>query len=288
MNLKLIDKQGHGVAIPDAALAAFAESRSADGYFPTASHAAALSALGHMLEQGHSPFAMLTGAPGTGKTLARTLLNRSLDPARIVRISIENSLLEFDALLLEIISQINGRRATARELPDRYARLSELKRLLSTRVVQPGRRLAILLDEAQGCSGETLEGLRMLSNISTEQAGIMSVILFGDHSLVHLVEESPALNQRLMPRLALSPLSIEEIRGYVAHRLNLSASGVSANFSDEGWRRLARLSEGLPRRINQCMQQALTAARSPQLDDACLDLPGGLSTDPLSDPSLLG
>jgi len=288
MNLKLIDKQGQGAVVPDAALAAFAESRSADGYFPAASHAAALAALGSMLELGHSSFAMLAAAPGSGKTLMRTLLNRSLDPARFVRVSIENSLLDFDALLLEIISQINGRRATARELPDRYARLSELKRLLSTRVVQPGRRLVILMDEAQGYSAETLERIRLLSNISTEQAGIMSFVLFGDHGLVHKVEELPALNQRVMPRPALAPFSTEEIRGYVQHRLHSSASGVSAAFSDGGWRRLAHASEGVPRRINQAMQQALTAARSTQLDDTCLDSITDQQADAFTDPSLLG
>ena len=132
-----------------------------------------------MLDDGNQGWACLSSAPGLGKTLLRTVLHRSLDTSRYLGVSIENSLLDFDQLLLEIISQISGERAYGSDFPDRYSRLAEFKLLLTEQVVQSGRHLVLFLDEAQDFEKKTLDNLRNLSNICAEQANLMSIILIG-------------------------------------------------------------------------------------------------------------
>lgn len=275
MNLSIIGNPGQatGDASHATAIKAFADHRDRRFHFNSGTHAAALKALLEALEDGSRSFASLTGQPGSGKTYLRTLLHAALDPARFIRVSIESSLLDFDQLLLEIISQAGGRRVATRELPDRYARLAELKRLLSQRAAHAGRRMAVLIDEAQGLGAETLERLRLLSNISTEQGVLMTFVLFGGPALEFGFGDSPELAQRLDPRLTLEPLADREVAEYVRHRLRVAGSGLEVRFSDTGWQSLVRFSRGLPRLLNLAMRRAIHAAGTGAtlLDDRCLD-----------------
>lgn len=289
MNLTVIDNPGQASAdvSPGTALKAFADTRERRFHFASRAHAEALSALLEALEDGHRSFASVSGETGTGKTCLRTLLHAALDPVRFIRVSIESSLLDFDQLLLEIISQAGGRRATARELPDRYARLSELKRLLSQRAAQTGRRLAVLLDEAQGLDPETLERLRLLSNISTEQGVLMTFVLFGGPALEFTLGDLPELAQRVDPRLTLETLTEREVEAYVRHRLRVAGSGLDVRFSAMGWQTLSAYSRGLPRLVNHAMRQAIrqSGSHATRMDDACLAGLGASGLGESDDPT---
>ena len=116
MSVIAID-QKPGAALPGygPGVLPFADTRDHRMYFPAPGHEAALTGLRKTLESGHASFVSLTGEPGSGKTFLRTLLHGRLDSTHFVRISIESSLLDFDQLLLEIISQFNGERAAASE-----------------------------------------------------------------------------------------------------------------------------------------------------------------------------
>ena len=161
----------------------FANTRDSRFYYASKSHREAISQLLGMLEDGNQGWGCLSSAPGLGKTLSRTVLHRSLDPLHYICISIESSLLDFDQLLLEIISQISGERAYHSDFPDRYSRLADFKLLLTENVVQSGRHLVLLLDEAQDLEKGTLEKLRNLSNICAEQSNLMSIVLIGGNNL---------------------------------------------------------------------------------------------------------
>ena len=280
MNLAVIDQTGQQGATPGAGpddlnLAPFANTRDQQFYFPATSHAQALTRLRAMLEDGNQGFATLTGATGMGKTYLRTALHGSLDRLRFVRVSIETSLLDFDELLLEIISQAGGQRFAVRDLPDRYSGLSELKRLLAERLVHAGRHLAILLDEAQGLAPRCLENLRNLSNISTERGNIMSVVLFGSPGLETTIRSIPELDGRIGPRVELSPLDQDETRSYVLHRMRVAACGVGVRLSGQGWASLHQATGGVPRAINRVLTEGLELARrnGGNLEDTCLAMP---------------
>lgn len=265
----------------------FESTRDSQYYFAAASHEKAVSRLYDLCQDGNQGFAVLSGEPGLGKTLIRTVLNRRLDSPDFVRVSIETSLLNFDEVLLEIISQIQGDRVHSADLPDRYSRLSLFKTLLSERIIHPGRHLVLLLDEAQGLDRATLEGLRNLSNISAEKQNLMSVGLFGGKQLNSLVEGLPELSQRIGEQLKLSPLNSSETRAYVDHRLRTAGSPQTLSLADTTWARLHRVSGGVPRIINRIMKSALNSSilSGNGLNDTCLlgvlDRSGGRSVTEL-------
>ena len=247
-------------------------TRDSQYYFAAASHEKAVSRLYDMFHDGNQGFAVLSGDSGLGKTLIRTVLHRRLDSQRFVRVSIETSLLGFDEMLLEIISQIQGDRVHAADLPDRYSRLALFKTLLSERIIHSGRHLLLMLDEAQGLDRATLEGLRNLSNISAEKQNLMSVGLFGGTQLDNLVQGLPELRQRIGEQLSLSPLDSSETHAYVDHRLRTAGSPRTLSLADTTWARLHRVSGGIPRNINRLMKSALNSSMSSEngLDDTCL------------------
>jgi len=239
----------------------FANTRDGRFYFDSSSHNAALAQLKATLDDGNLGWACLSGAPGLGKTLLRTVLHRSLDPQRFVAVSIETSLLNFDELLLEIISQIRGERAHSPEFPDRYSRLSEFKLLLTEHVVQSGRHLVLLLDEAQGLAKDTLENLRNLSNICAEQANLMSIILIGGSRLESSLRTLPELGQRIAVRVSLAPLDINQTGDYVQHRLDIAGCRQPIPFGTTDLQSLHQVSRGIPREINAILKQAIGFAK---------------------------
>jgi general secretion pathway protein A len=250
----------------------FDNTRDCRFYYGSGTHEQALSGLLELLEDGNQSFGVMCGEPGLGKTLLRTMLHRRLDPAHFVRVSIETSLLDFDGLLLEIISQVSGERVQAPDLPDRYSRLGRFKTLLSERIVQTGRHLAILVDEAQGLDRSSLEGLRNLSNVSAERRNLISVILIGGNTLRQPLRAMPELTQRIGFDCNLAALSESETRAYVLHRLSVAENTRAIDLDDASWVQLHQASRGVPREINRVMKAALNEAHScgRLLDAACL------------------
>ena len=251
------------VSVPTGALELdpFENTRDCRFYFGSAAHEQAVQGLMSFFDDGNQGFALLSGASGLGKTLVRTMLHRRLDPGRFVRVSIETSLLDFDGLLLEIISQMQGERIQAGELPDRYSRLGRFKQLLSDRVVHPGRHLAILVDEAHGLDRPALDGLRNLSNVNAEQRNLMSVALIGGNSLDGLFGGLTELAQRVSFAGRLRPLDTAETRAYVDHRLRVAGSPSGLAMDDETQSALHTVSGGVPAEINRLLKGALQKAR---------------------------
>jgi len=239
----------------------FANTRDSRFYFGSATHETALLQLRALLDDGNQGWGSLRSETGLGKTLLRTLLHKSLDPQRFVGISIETSLLNFDELMLEIISQISGERVYSAEFPDRYSRLSEFKLLLTERVVHAGRHLVILLDEAHGLDGDTLDGLRNLSNIGAEQCNLMSFILIGNSKFESRLRRMPELGPRIAVWSSLTALDAQQTRAYVQHRLNVAGCEQTAMFAQSSWDRLQQVSGGVPREINRILKHTMGLAQ---------------------------
>ncbi len=253
--------QSAPISLESLTLDPFANTRDSRFYYGSGSHHAALTRLQAMLLDGNQCWGSLSSAPGLGKTMLRTVLHKSLDPLLYVGISIETSLLSFDDLLLEIISQIGGERVYGSALPDRYSRLSEFKLLLTEQVVHPGRHLVLLIDEAQGLDKDTLEGLRNLSNICAEQCNLMSFVLIGGSRLESTLRGLPELAQRISVRTSLRPLDAVETASYLQHRLITAGSRQPFPFSEQDMHRLHQVSGGVPRQVNDILKQAMSAAQ---------------------------
>ncbi|MGD2111865.1 MAG: AAA family ATPase [Gammaproteobacteria bacterium] len=220
------------------------------------SHNEALNVLRFALHSGEG-FIKVTGEVGTGKTLlCRKLLN-SLSQDFITAY-IPNPFLNPVAL----------RMALAGELGIEFARnigQPRLLELINARLMQlhaDDRQVVLLLDEAQALPDESMEALRLLSNLETEKTKLLQVVLFGQPELdVRLRQEHlRQLRQRILFSYRLRPLAPAELAVYLQHRLLVAGYRGAPLFTPRALKQLQRSSRGVPRLINILAHKAMLCA----------------------------
>ncbi|MFZ2403493.1 MAG: AAA family ATPase [Methylobacter sp.] len=204
-------------------------------------------------------FVALTGEVGTGKTtLCHCLLQQI--PQNIDIALILNSKLNAIELLATICDELgiiyDKNRQSLKTLIDRLNR-----HLLAAHA--NGRRTVLLIDEAQNLSMEVLEQIRLLTNLETSKTKLLQIILVGQPELKELLKRKDLrqLNQRITARYHLLPLSLDETRAYIRHRLVVS-HGHPEIFKEGAIRKIYKLSSGIPRVINILCDRALLGAYS--------------------------
>ncbi len=223
--------------------------------YMSARHADALAHLVYGISESGG-FIQLTGEVGTGKTtLIRSLLEQLPAKAEIALIlNPQLSTLEF----LQVICQ-ELRTGTPRE-DSVKARIDALNTHL-LRAYAEGRRVVLIVDEAQTLSPELLEQVRLLTNLETPKKKLLQIILIGQPELRDVLErpEMRQLAQRITGRYHLEPLSKDDTAVYVRHRMRV-AGAQSDVFKPTAIRQLYRKSRGIPRLINVVADRALLAA----------------------------
>jgi MSHA biogenesis protein MshM len=226
-----------------------------DFFFNHGAHREALNVLLVAL-QGGEGFIKVTGEVGTGKTLiCRQLLNLLDD--NFVTAYIPNPFLNSTAL----------RMALAEELGIDFARnigQHRLLKLITDRLLElnsNGKHVVLLLDEAQAMPDESLEALRLLTNLETEKRKLLQVVLFGQPELdMRLAQRKlRQLKQRIVFSYQLQPLSRHALREYVQHRLQVAGYQGPELFSNGLIKHLHRTSRGIPRLVNLLCHKSLMA-----------------------------
>ncbi len=256
-HLDMTDPSERGLTASNPPAPPFDNTRDTRYFFPSAAHAEALSRLQFLAEDRNMGMGLLTGEIGSGKTMLRSVLHARLSAETHARVSIENSLLGFDDLLLEILSQIQGQRLRATDYPDRYSRLAAFKRLLTEQIASQGRHLVILLDEAQQLDLSCLEALKGLTNIASERQNFLTLILIGQPELRAHLRHLPQVDQRVSLRFHLAAMTADETREYVRHRLAVAGYQGEFPFDPEALDVLFRASRGIPREVNRICKIAL-------------------------------
>jgi MSHA biogenesis protein MshM len=208
-------------------------------------------------------FIKITGEVGSGKTLlCRRFLARltaANGTARRFRTAyIPNPCLSPRTLLLAIAMELKVR------VPDRdseHSLLAGLNRALM-RFAAKGEQVVVCLDEAQAMPVETLQSLRLLSNLETEQRKLIQVVLFGQRELDALlaIDALRPLRSRIAFSYRMGALSATETVSYLQHRLTIAGYRGSALIDVDAARAIHRAAHGLPRRINILAHKALLAA----------------------------
>jgi general secretion pathway protein A len=191
-------------------------------------------------------FIVLTGEIGTGKTtLLRTLLARLDRDTHVAYI--HNSALQIEGLL-EYMLQDWGVKSTA---TSHAQRLFELNEFLIDQHRQ-GLSPVLVIDEAQNLSLATLEAVRLLSNFETTTQKLMQILLVGQLELRAKLStpELRQLKQRIGLRCHIGPLSPEETRLYIRHRLRIAGAADAGIFTDAAIQRITEYSQGTPRVVN--------------------------------------
>jgi general secretion pathway protein A len=220
-------------------------------------HAEALAHLLYGINEAGG-FIQLTGEVGTGKTtVVRTLLSRVPHHADVaVILNPRVSAVEF----LQTICEELGLNMTESDLASVKQMIDALnRRLLSAHA--DGRRVIVLVDEAQNLTIDVLEQVRLLTNLETPTQKLLQIILIGQPELRELLDrtELRQLAQRITGRYHLQPLSREETKGYVRHRLRV-AGAQEEIFTSRALDEVHRLSGGIPRVINVACDRALLGA----------------------------
>ena len=222
--------------------------------FLAESHREALAHLLYGIEQGEG-FIAITGEVGTGKTtLCRTLLRR-LGGETEVAFIFNPELSAFE--LLQSICHELGIPVEGRSRRELMTQLNEF--LLARR--REGRRVLLIVDEAQNLSPEALEEIRLLSNLETETSKLIQILLLGQPELDEKLEspELRQLKQRITVRWKLRPLSARETRDYVRHRLRVAAGAERELFTEAALREIHLRTGGIPRLVNVLCDRALVA-----------------------------
>lgn len=220
-------------------------------------HAEALAHLLYGINEAGG-FMQLTGEVGTGKTtIVRSLLAQTPKNAEIALIL--NPKMTAPEFLLTICEEL-GIGVPDAALESRKDLVDILNQVL-LRAHAAGRRVVLVVDEAQNLSPDVLEQVRLLTNLETNTQKLLQIILIGQPELRELLSrnELRQLAQRITGRYHLAPLSREEAAAYVRHRLRVAGS-TSDIFSTAALREVFRLSQGVPRVINVICDRALLAA----------------------------
>jgi general secretion pathway protein A len=218
-------------------------------------HLKAFAALEWGLVHEQSGFTVLVGEVGTGKTtVALAILARKYQNVRTTYVT--NSKLNFDEILKGIMGQL-GIKVQGRT---RLAQLGAFDQFL--RELPAGERVAVVLDEAQGLSDETLEQIRLLSNSGRAEEKQLHFLLIGQTELARRLNR-PALrqlDQRVGARAVLNPLRRAEAHAYVEERLRATGGSAAQIFTPGALRYILRHSRRIPRRINVLCHNAMLMA----------------------------
>ena len=221
----------------------------------SAAHREALASLYYGIEANRG-FLGLIARPGMGKTtLLFHLLEKFRDTARTAFLfQTQCDSREFMRFLLAEL----GYEGTTRDLVQMHEEFN--KRLLHEAAA--GKRLIVVIDEAQNLEPSVLETLRLLSNFETSRAKLMHIILAGQPALADKLA-SPGLTQ-LRQRVSivhgLEPLPAWEIKKYIEHRLQIAGHRGEPLFTPDAYEAVAEFTEGIPRNVNNFCFNALSLA----------------------------
>ena len=222
-------------------------------------HAEALAHLLYGINEAGG-FVQLTGEVGTGKTtIVRSLLAQTPKNAEIALIL--NPKMTAPEFLLTICEELGI------GVPDSATEsLKDLVDILSGYLLRAhagGRRVVVVVDEAQNLAPTVLEQVRLLTNLETNTRKLLQIILIGQPELRELLarNELRQLAQRITGRYHLNPLTPAETSAYVRHRLRV-AGATTDIFSPGALAEVHRLATGVPRVINVVCDRALLGAYS--------------------------
>jgi general secretion pathway protein A len=202
-------------------------------------------------------FMVLTGEIGLGKTTISRKILGILDEKGVETSLVFHTLYQ-DVELLKEINRDFGLKDEDLQLGDQMAHLNSF--LLDKN--SQGKNCAIIIDDAQNLNRKSLELVRMISNLETDQEKLVQILLIGQPELVEKLN-SPDLRQlksRIIIRRETRPLNVEELKNYLLFKLNAAGNQGKTTVKSSAVKKIHKLSKGNFRQINTLMDRCLYAA----------------------------
>jgi len=202
-------------------------------------------------------FIKVSGEVGTGKTLlCRKLLNTVEE--RFVTAYIPNPMLTPYGLQSAVADELGL------DMSRHYGH-HQLLKMITDRLLEltaEGKNIVLCIDEAQAMPVETMEALRLLTNLETEKQKLLQVILFGQPELDDVLNEKNVrqLKQRITFSYELKPIDREGMELYLTHRLNIAGYKGGNLFENKAMTKLFKASRGIPRLINILSHKSMMSA----------------------------
>jgi general secretion pathway protein A len=221
--------------------------------FPSPSHKEALAAIIYGIEQ-RKGFVAITGEVGVGKT---TILRSYLDFADrkdLKLVYVYNSEVTFDELVTTLLQELG----IPERPPSTFMAVTRLHEEL-IEIYRKNQTVVLIIDEAQNMPVETLESLRMLSNLETVTEKLIQIMLIGQPEFDEMLQQHRLrqLRQRIAIHARIGALNFEDSIAYLEHRLAKVALSTKPVFTKNALRLLAEAAEGIPRNLNIMSDNAL-------------------------------
>lgn len=227
-----------------------------DFFFSGAKRGATLEALLYAITHDEG-IVKISGEVGSGKTmLCRVLMERL--PESVVIIYLANPSLSREDILYALADELGI------EVADN-SRAATVMRALQEKLVAlyaEGKQVVVLIDEAHAMPMETLEEIRLLSNLESNRHKLLQLVLFGQPELNETLARADMrqLRERITHNFNLEPLVHEDIAQYLDFRMRAAGYRGPCVFAPEAVKRIAKVSEGLTRRVNILADKALLAS----------------------------
>jgi general secretion pathway protein A len=224
-------------------------------FYLSKSHEEAMAHLNYAISQGDG-FVEITGEVGTGKTtLCRAFLeslNDTIEAAYIFNPKLGPK------QLLKTINEEFGINTEGDDTKDLIDRLNAF--LMQKKV--SGKKIILLIDEAQNLNRNVLEQLRLLSNLETNRDKLLQIILVGQPELSEILNSHALrqVGQRITLSYQLRPLTWAECKEYIHYRIGIAAQKTAIKFDRSAYRQIYKYSKGIPRLINIVCDRALLTA----------------------------
>ncbi|MBL7031785.1 MAG: AAA family ATPase, partial [Nitrospira sp.] len=226
-----------------------------DFFFLSSTHKKAITYLDYGIKE-KAGFILLTGEVGSGKTTI--IKNLIKDLGNSIKLSRVNNTMVSSEQLISAINEDFGLDVDGKT---KTRLLSELNKFLIeqySKNIQP----ILLIDEAQNLSVDLLEEIRLLSNLETDRSKLLQIILVGQPELKKtlMLPELIQLRQRISVNYHIAPLSIDETKSYIVHRLAVAGNPDAIMVDDDVLHIIYQFSRGIPRLINILCDFVLLAA----------------------------
>jgi len=223
-------------------------------FFQSAKHTEALNSMLYAINE-RKGFIVITGEIGSGKTtVCRTLLNKVGAQVQVALIT--NTHISGKDLLMTILDDL--------DVEYKPGSKAQLLNQLNTYLIEQlynDNNVVLIVDEAQNLQPSVLEEIRMLSNLETETEKLIQIILLGQPELKKKLglDRLEQLRQRIAVYYHLTPLTAEETKAYITHRLEVASSSKRQYLTPRALEMIYEFSQGVPRLVNQVCDSVFLA-----------------------------